>query len=463
MELTHIQTPYPLSDMGIEIETPHPRLESSWCEGGYRCGRGAPGNQHCLPASLRGHPHLPYEIICRIFLESRSLNVTAPTIVSHVCRNWRQIAFSQCGLWTNIELDCKQVRLDRASAWAKRAGHLPISLKIRYSEYGDPRSIITWLQEMENRVKSVTVLHLGVTDNGVLTSFPPLKHMESFQIVGIDELAIDLKWIAQILKGSPRLSSMAWSGVGGLHFPGSLTGFTSTLTHLSIGANSYVDYAFPLWIDAILDVIATCTGLTSLECHALGKGDDCEPQTVSLPFLSSLTIGDGPETCLILKYLYTPMLCMLRLVGGNDLNEKEEVVDMPDMEFDRDGYVHLLIDCIRHLHETCSPPLAKVVWDRTVININVLHHCAPYLRGMEELRCHEIGDIPPSILALGAEVTDLSFPRLRNMIFTKCTIKAESLNTVQSLIMKDVAHLSPLEELVVEDCLGISDIYFRRT
>ena len=453
MSLTHIQSPYPVPDGRFKIEITHR------CFGNSRCEK-----KHYLPTSLRDLPLLPYEVICHIFLEGRRLDAAAPTIVSHVCRSWRQIALSQCGLWTNIELECRENMLDRASAWAKRAGNMPISLRIRYSEHTDPGGIIAWLQEKANQIKSATILHFSRNDeNDVLTSFPPLIHMESFQIVGMEEIDLDLRWIAKILEESPHLSSIAWSGVGGLHFHESLAGIASRLTHLSIGANSYIDYAFPLWVDAILDVVTTCSGLTSLECHALGKEDDRELQTVSLPSLLSLTIGDGPETCLILKYLDAPKLRTLRLVRGNALNEKNEVVEMPEMEFNRKGYVDLLVDCVRCLHETCSPPLTKVVWDRTIIDIDVLHQCAPFLRGMEELRCHEIGNIPQSLLALGTERTLLPFPCLRNMVFTKCKLTVEWLNTVHTLIKTiGVVHSPPIEQLVVEDCPGASDIYFRQ-
>jgi F-box-like len=434
-------------------EIPHGWLNNSLCA--------KTGIQHGCTPFLRVLPLLPYEILCRIFLESRGLDAGAPTTISHVCRRWRQISLDYCGLWTKIELRRKETRLERASAWAERAGELSISLVIRYEEHTDIGGIVVWLMDMAHRIKSVSIMHLSQNgENSLLSSLPPLDHMETFQIVGVQEIDLDMRWIAQILRGSPCLSSLSLSGVGGLHFHESLAGAAGHITHLSIGANSFIDYAFPLWMDAVLDVVSACSGLISLECHALGREDDRDPQRVSLPSLSSLTIGDGLETCLILKYLHTPKLRTLRLVRGSHLDETENIVDMPYMDFDRSGYEGLFVDCIRCLHEISSPPVTKIVWDHPNININVLQQCSPYLRGMEELRCHQIGDIPLSILGLEMEAAFRPFPCLRSVVLLDCTIKTGWLDTIQTLIkQRGVIHASPIELLIVGDCPGASTVY----
>lgn len=459
MSLTpHVLSRYSKSDG--EYDNSEEILHQQWKDSS--CAKRGVLRDH--PNSLRTHPSLPNEILCRIFLESSGLDPGAPTTISHVCRSWRQIALDYCGLWTKIELRAKETRMDRASAWADRAGRLSISLGIRYSEDTDLGSIMAWLRDKAHRIKSVSIMHLSRDEkNPLLSSLPPFKQLESFQIVGMEELDLDMRSIAQMLEGSPRLSSLSLSGVSGLHFHESLANTAGHIRHLSIGANSYIDYAFPLRIDAVLDVISACNGLVSLECHALGTEDDHDPQIVSLPSLLSLTIGDGIETCLILKYLHASKLQTLSLVRGTHLDEAEDVVEMPDMVFDRSGYNDLFVDCIRSLHETCSPPVTTIVWDGVNVDINVLQQCSPYLRGMEELRCNRIGSIPLSILSWETGGSRRLFPCLRRIVLTECTSKTTSLDAIHRIINQNgVVPGLRREQLIVEDGDAIT-VYLKAT
>ncbi|KAF8583057.1 hypothetical protein K439DRAFT_1661468 [Ramaria rubella] len=406
--------------------------------------------------------HLPYEIISRIFLECRALDGWAPAILSHVCRNWRQSALHQWELWTCIDLGRREMRLDRASAWAERAKTMGIKLAIRYTEDTPVVNLLTWMQDRARQIKSVTILHTSRNvENELLLSFPVLHRMESFQIMGLEDVDLDMRWMVPIFQGSPCLSSFSLAGVGGLHSPGSLARVGACLTHLSIGARSHIDYAFPLRVDAVLETISACSGLISLECHALGDEDDIEPQIAILPFLLSLAIGDGPDTCLLLKYLRVPKLQTLRVVRGKVLNEREQEVDIPKMDLNWDGYMELFVRGVRSLQETCSPPITRVIWDHTIANVDLLGCCAPYLPRVEELECHGISEIPASFISLSTG--HYSYPSLRKMIFTKCTIKNEWLIMVQEIIMhRSGSHSRGLKQLIVEDCPGTKDTYLGR-
>lgn len=319
--------------------------------------------------------------------------------------------------------------------------------------------MVPWLRHMAGKIASLTILHMDkISENRLLPALPTLPRLEVLQILGLEDVDLDFRWITQLLEGSPDLRSLSLSGVSGLESSTSLKNVAARLTHVSIGALSHVDYHFPLRIDAVLEVILACTGLQSLECHALTAEDIDEPPAVTLPSLSSLSIGDGPETCLILKYLYVPRLRSFRLVRGRILNENEEEVDIPFVDDARDGYSQLFVECLRRLHETCSPQIAKVIWDCTTVDLCVLDNCVPYFQAMAELECHGLAKIGPCNF-LSSDSNEIAYPHLRSMSFTRCILGAITSGAIEAVINWGGPPSPPITRLIVEDCKGASDKY----
>jgi hypothetical protein len=422
-----------------------------------------------LNAPLRRRP-LPNETLLRIFLDCRGMDSWAPAAVSHVCRRWRQVALGHPALWSCIELGRGETALHRVSEWAERARKMPMDLVVRCSEHADRVDMIPWLREKADGIKSLAMFHMDLrADNRLLPSLPPFARLEALRILGLEEFDLDLRWVARLLEGSPRLTSLSLAGVSSLRCPESLIGVAAQLTHLSIGALSHTDYQFPIRVDAVLQVISACGGLQSLECHTLALPDegDLPSPTVSLPHLSTLSIGDGPETCIILKYLYAPQLHTFRLVRGSILDEHEEEVERPVIDDSWNGYIEFFVDCLRSLHETCSPPITTVIWDCTVVDVCVLDHCTLYLRAMEELECHGLmktGEVSPcGFLYIGAEGSACPYPQLRSMTFTKCTLGGLRSESIEAAInVRGPPFSLPITRVVVEDCQGARNRYLSR-
>ncbi|KAK7033404.1 hypothetical protein R3P38DRAFT_3186940 [Favolaschia claudopus] len=92
---------------------------------------------------------LPNEIVGEIFLDFLPpypeppplLGEDSPTILTHICRQWREIALTTPALWRSIDL--RDVSVEAATSlacsWLERSGCLPLSL--RATDYQDLFSV----------------------------------------------------------------------------------------------------------------------------------------------------------------------------------------------------------------------------------------------------------------------------------------------------------------------------------
>ncbi|KAJ7161992.1 hypothetical protein C8R43DRAFT_919847 [Mycena crocata] len=89
--------------------------------------------------------NLPNEIVSEFFIHvlppypSRPLidGLLSPTVLGHVCRRWRDIAFSTPALWRAISVSLGEPRLDdklfrTLETWLSRSESLPLSLSLSY-------------------------------------------------------------------------------------------------------------------------------------------------------------------------------------------------------------------------------------------------------------------------------------------------------------------------------------------
>ncbi|KAF8510006.1 hypothetical protein BU17DRAFT_98504 [Hysterangium stoloniferum] len=355
--------------------------------------------------------------------------------------SWRYVAVNYSQLWSHIELSGHKGALRRALEWAKRAGQTPLDIVIRYKSDDDCDSLVGWLSTSSHGIKSMVIIYLGTQPKSIrlLQCIPSLRldRLGAIQILGIQDVYLDYEWVAEILHKCPTLSSMSLAGVEGLHTGSceALRGRTNHLTHLSISARSGIDYAFPLRVDAIVDMLTCCPGLLSLECHALGDPEDQDPPTAYLPSLRSLLIGDGPDTCQLLSYLNTPQLHTLCLSHGKVLNQNEEEVEIPVMDHDRRDYPELFIYSLGCLYDICSPPIKKIIWERCIVDVNILNGCAPFLPELETLDIFGQEGISLDFLdSSSVNGTHSLFPSLRKVVLTNCTVNPQWLDSVRPLL-----------------------------
>ncbi|KAJ7127295.1 hypothetical protein C8R43DRAFT_1028261 [Mycena crocata] len=87
---------------------------------------------------------LPNEITSEIFIHFLPLypscpsftGLLSPTILTHICRQWRQIALATPLLWRAISLDLVTPHLDdNLVQWVERTGSCPLSIQVGNSSY----------------------------------------------------------------------------------------------------------------------------------------------------------------------------------------------------------------------------------------------------------------------------------------------------------------------------------------
>ena len=414
-----------------------------------------------LAAASSSMNSIPVELLCRIFRECQKADPHAPLGLSHICKLWREVAINYSVLWIHIEWENDTLALDRAHTCVERAAGQPLDLVIRYKAAVDKGVLESWIQSKVNKIRSLMLIHLARENGGnLLAAVPtfPLRFLKRFQILGLEDIELNLAIIASIITKSPQLTSLQLSGVACLHSPVAFIGVGGQITHLSIGEHSHIDYMYPLRVDAVLEVLAFCESLRSLECHSLGEEEgEQEPEIIHLSYLTSLTIGDGPETCRILFYLDTPRLHTLRLSRGKVLDGREMEMDMPTMEVDDDGYPALFINCLEILYCTCKPAITRVIWDHTVVDVSILADCAAYIPHLSTLTVIGITGLSLDFLSLSTPLPLYSF--LRGVEIDRCSIQRSWWQEMSRLYgPTNMVRRCPLPNIRVFRCDGASDI-----
>ncbi|KAK6972132.1 F-box domain-containing protein, partial [Favolaschia claudopus] len=141
---------------------------------------------------------LPNEIIAEIFLHSLSpgypdappfLGARSPMRLTHICRQWRDIACDTPGLWRAIDLypgrvnklrnTCSLERtLSLAALWVSRSRHCPLS--IRVGSHHDPLSILAPLIPHRDRWEHLTLTLKSTQPLSLIQGSLPL--LKSFTI-----------------------------------------------------------------------------------------------------------------------------------------------------------------------------------------------------------------------------------------------------------------------------------------
>ncbi|GJJ13507.1 hypothetical protein Clacol_007761 [Clathrus columnatus] len=387
---------------------------------------------------------LPNEILGCVF---EYICIPSPGIpnmslsISHVCRAWYQAAVHYTLLWTYIILDETSGSLSLANLYLERAINAPLQLTIRCKsgrDYSIQSCVVSWLMRYPVNIKSLKVIHISTSRSNYLLPILPcisLSGLETFELMGLNDVELELKTIADILAKTPFLKSLSLSGASELRFHPSMREFACNITHLTIGSLSHIDYAFPLRVDAALEIIGCCKGLLVLECFTLADEEDNDPPVTTLPHLSSLTIGDGPETCRLLFYLAAPRLESFKMAHGKIINEEEEEISMPDLPEDRENFQDLFLGCIRALcHLSNAPRITKLVWESSKVRLELLENCSRYLRNLEEVEISGVSDVSGSIFFPSfQENNSRHFPDIKSLTFFECSLDPKWHHAIEAL------------------------------
>ncbi|KAJ7156540.1 hypothetical protein C8R43DRAFT_414589, partial [Mycena crocata] len=98
--------------------------------------------RHCIEARLdRRYPilTLPNEIVSEIFLHSLptylDCRLLSPTLLTHLCHKWRQIALATPALWRAVPLRLySNSTMQILASWLARSCSCPLSIKISRNE-----------------------------------------------------------------------------------------------------------------------------------------------------------------------------------------------------------------------------------------------------------------------------------------------------------------------------------------
>ncbi|KAG7089361.1 hypothetical protein E1B28_011051 [Marasmius oreades] len=181
---------------------------------------------------------LPAEIISEIFFHClpdqlfiRPSPCEAPLLLTQVCRNWRETAFSTPRLWSSIAVTVHKTRSHPHPSlienWIMRSKAQPLAfeldVRLRLEDTAENKSLITGaiimakFRRVYNRWKCVRLTHadwrideMGLREICVDSGPPPLLetlHMSRDYWLG------DVQKPLRMLLAAPRLSSVHWRGI----------------------------------------------------------------------------------------------------------------------------------------------------------------------------------------------------------------------------------------------------------
>ncbi|KAJ7201087.1 hypothetical protein GGX14DRAFT_544806 [Mycena pura] len=269
---------------------------------------------------------LPTEIISEIFLHVLPAypicpplaGKSSPTQLTHVCRQWREIALSTPSLWRAITFRCRaksKWNLDPLKIWLHRSGSCPLSLRME-----EPLSLVWSAKEalstiVPHRARWEYLSLYGCNDLlEIIGPMPLLREMKLDASLSDCGCAHSTS-LPTVFCKAPNLRSMTF-----VYHTSPSIGFPwSQLTSLSL-----------LWIDVIdcSELLQQTVNLVHCRVYPSDTVEDTMPD-LRLPRLESLELYDGPD---VMKYLGTFIVpALLRLQ-----------VPLVEDEYDLDHFFHLL-------------------------------------------------------------------------------------------------------------------------
>jgi hypothetical protein len=261
---------------------------------------------------------LPSEVISEIFLRFLPIyplcppltGILSPTLLTHICRQWREIALETPDLWRAISLS-GNVAPFQVSHMLGRSGSCPLS--IRMDAYNDSVQVSEFFAAVAPHCQRREYLKLRLSPTNlspIQSSLPLLRHLD-FVLSPFDADSNPNIPIVFASGELPLLRTVILNDIAAL----SVTLPWVQLTSLTL-TSVYVNECVPL--------LQQTSNLVHCELELYWDSDDDEPEIV-LPCLESLTLNDPyPTGRRHINYLQTfivPALCSLEIPErffGND-------------------------------------------------------------------------------------------------------------------------------------------------
>ncbi|KAJ7311629.1 hypothetical protein DFH08DRAFT_1087713 [Mycena albidolilacea] len=283
---------------------------------------------HCLPAHGRVAPS----------------PISAPLILAQICRHWREVALSTCGLWNSLYIDggtdlstaMGDGTLDPSYSaqhllrtWFSRAKGSPLSLGLNFRRKWASPALLALVKSYAGQVQRLDLHYRPEQFRKVRplrTSFPVLQHLATSN--SSDEAVWD------VLNACPPLRELRLLAEESHNVM--IPPLVTSLTQLEISAE--------ISSRLLLQVLNSFPVLSSLK-FCLRDSESLsitEPTTPTLyPHISSLSLGSGASTS-ALHLVTLPNLHFLKLASFSDRDDVQKFLSRSACVID-----HLVIsfDC----------------------------------------------------------------------------------------------------------------------
>ncbi|KAJ7192826.1 hypothetical protein GGX14DRAFT_479570 [Mycena pura] len=269
---------------------------------------------------------LPTEIICEIFIRFIPIyplcppffGPLSPTVLTHICRKWRDIALATSELWRAISLSKIREPFDPRDIWLSASSRLPISISIR-GERGDRScevQLFAAVLPYHTRWEYLT-LHLRGTYilPAIEGEMPLLRHL-NLDLEELDEVAV--------FHGVPllRTAILKFGAIWGVILP------WTQLTSLTL-------HGRPL--ETCVEILRRTPNLVHCTLDLAICGHESRIPDVVLPYLESFRCTDEWDNCYIPGCLMAIIVPSLRSLQISEYLIRPDPVDFLDAFISKSG------------------------------------------------------------------------------------------------------------------------------
>ncbi|KAK7022459.1 hypothetical protein R3P38DRAFT_1118859 [Favolaschia claudopus] len=294
---------------------------------------------------------LPLELQSKIFLEclchaeedvivQRPDPKAAPMLLLGICQLWRDIALSTPELWNHLRMESSPARPNDPQffeIWLKRSQSFPLALTLEGSSVL-AKDVQGLVDGCGDRVETLTLLLTTIPTRGSHILREPFPSLEKLKIEFTDVRGFDIRDWMYLLKTSPTLTHLSFSGSFSVRE--TMADSTAPFTLPALRELHFPDYSPYSRVNAtrILKYI-TLPALETLHirCNANsenGSGELLDFLTRSSPPLRSLFINSSmwpSDIISSLEYLrIIPSLTDLSLVANDLISVLEMLPRAPD-------------------------------------------------------------------------------------------------------------------------------------
>ncbi|KAI0081523.1 hypothetical protein K474DRAFT_1656295 [Panus rudis PR-1116 ss-1] len=280
---------------------------------------------------------LPVELLIEIFVHCAQGDEKHPFIpltLSHVCREWRDIAYASPRIWQHLLLDDRRSRRStdfHTQWWASHSRSLPLYITLHVSDHDRLIPLILPL------FRHLPRWHRFTLTGKVQESIDFSHFMSNGTVMYLDEMRITVKGVSELEdmesdQDSPHLPSFItnpsylisntlhvafrWSVV---NLPTPSCMMTFTLRNLTIAESSFESNTDPI---SMLQFLAFFPTLEMFHYHGIPHEPSypeevLQPPVVSLPLLRTLVIRSSCAVRTILSHIDAPRLVELYLEHTN--------------------------------------------------------------------------------------------------------------------------------------------------